>query len=421
MRRLRLSGLVLLAALTLCLPPKAWAAATGWVGDDHAAARLVTATDAVGSEAAVEAGLEIRLCTGLARLLAQAPATPASRRASIGPAQPTSSAADIAWPAPARYSLQGFETAGYRDHVVLPIALTLTRPGQPLDLHALVNWAACANICVPYSTQARTAAAGRPGGALGGGGADRRRARPGPATARRGRDRSRRCERHRPRRGHGARGAAAQPGHGIRSARSVRRGARQGFARPARGGAVAIRAYRAAERADPRRGRRRPHRQETDPDSGRRGPRRRVHRDAAPRIARRRPLAAVADPRGRLARRAGAERDAVRAAGAVAEIAVGGEPGRGRAAAGAARATDDGARRPRVVCAARRGVDRVEGIRRRDRLGHPVPVAVVHRRDGRGDDTVRSEPVGLAADLVAALCLRRRPTSAPRRPMPTRF
>ena len=61
MRRLRLSGSVLLAALALCLPPRAWAAATGWVGDDHAAARLITATDAVGSEAAVEAGLEIRL------------------------------------------------------------------------------------------------------------------------------------------------------------------------------------------------------------------------------------------------------------------------------------------------------------------------------------------------------------------------
>jgi suppressor for copper-sensitivity B len=151
-RRLRLSGLVLLAALTLCLPPRAWAAATGWVGDDHAAARLVTATDAVGSEAAVEAGLEIRLAPGW-HAYWRSPGD-AGIPPSIDWAGSANFAhADIGWPAPARYSLQGFETAGYRDHVVLPIALTLARPGQPLDLHALVNWAACANICVPYSTR----------------------------------------------------------------------------------------------------------------------------------------------------------------------------------------------------------------------------------------------------------------------------
>ncbi|MGH7061191.1 MAG: thioredoxin family protein, partial [Stellaceae bacterium] len=46
-----------------------------------------------------------------------------------------------------------FETAGYRNHVVLPIALTLAHPGQPLQLHAKVDWAACAQICVPYSAK----------------------------------------------------------------------------------------------------------------------------------------------------------------------------------------------------------------------------------------------------------------------------
>ena len=52
-----------------------------------------------------------------------------------------------------RYSLQGFETAGYQDHFVLPIALPLARPGQALSLHAAVDYAACAQICVPYSAK----------------------------------------------------------------------------------------------------------------------------------------------------------------------------------------------------------------------------------------------------------------------------
>lgn len=152
MQRLRLGGAVLVAALVLCLPLKAWAAATEWVGDDHAAARLVAATNAVGSATAVEAGLEIRLAPGWHaywRTPGDAGIPP-----SIDWAGTVNLAhADIAWPAPARYSLQGFETAGYRDHLVLPITAALLRPGQPLDLHPLVSWAACANICVPYSTR----------------------------------------------------------------------------------------------------------------------------------------------------------------------------------------------------------------------------------------------------------------------------
>ena len=152
MQRLRLGGAVLVAALVLCLPLKAWAAATGWIGDDHAAARLITATDAVGTATAVEGGLEIRLMPGWHAYWR----TPGD--AGIPPSIDWAGTvnlkqADIAWPAPARYSLQGFETAGYRDHLVLPITAALLRPGQPLDLHPLVSWAACANICVPYSTR----------------------------------------------------------------------------------------------------------------------------------------------------------------------------------------------------------------------------------------------------------------------------
>lgn len=151
LRRFWLSSAVMLAALT-GLPMAGQAAATGWVGDAHAAARLVTAADATGSGKTVDAGLEIRLAPGWHAYWR----TPGD--AGVPPSIDWSGSenlarADIAWPAPARYSLQGFETAAYRDHVVLPITATLRQPGNPLDLHAVVSWAACANICVPYSTK----------------------------------------------------------------------------------------------------------------------------------------------------------------------------------------------------------------------------------------------------------------------------
>ncbi len=151
MRRFWLSGAVIAIVLAGLLP-EARAAATEWVGDNHAAARLITATDATGSGKTVEAGLEIRLAPGWHAYWR----TPGD--AGIPPSIDWSGSenltrAEIAWPAPARYSLQGFETAGYRDHIVLPITATMPQPGNSLDLQALVSWAACANICVPYSTK----------------------------------------------------------------------------------------------------------------------------------------------------------------------------------------------------------------------------------------------------------------------------
>ena len=61
LRRLWLSGAVLAAGLVFGRPAGGFAAATGWVGDKHAAARLITATEATGSASTIEAGIEIRL------------------------------------------------------------------------------------------------------------------------------------------------------------------------------------------------------------------------------------------------------------------------------------------------------------------------------------------------------------------------
>jgi suppressor for copper-sensitivity B len=152
LRVLRLGGPVLAAALALGWGHRAAAEATPWVGDAHAAARLISATAATGSAATVEAGFEIRLGSGWHaywRTPGDAGIPP-----SIDFAGSTNLAhAEIFWPAPTRYSLQGLETAGYEHHVLLPIALTLARPGGRLVLHAAVDYAACADICVPYAAR----------------------------------------------------------------------------------------------------------------------------------------------------------------------------------------------------------------------------------------------------------------------------
>jgi suppressor for copper-sensitivity B len=152
LRMFRLGGAVLAAALALGGAPGAKAAATPWVGDAHAAARLITAADAVGAGAMVEAGLEIRLGPGW-HAYWRSPGD-----AGIPPRIDFADSANLAhaavtWPAPTRFSLQGLETAGYENHVVLPIALKLQQADRRLDLRAAVDYAACAQFCVPYSAK----------------------------------------------------------------------------------------------------------------------------------------------------------------------------------------------------------------------------------------------------------------------------
>ena len=136
----------------LWLAPAAQAAATGWAGDAHSAARLLTAIDADGNSKTIAAGLEIRLAPGWHtywRDPGDAGVPPVIDWSGSG----NLARAETAWPAPARYSLQGFQTAAYQHDVVLPITLVIAHPGLPVPLQAQVSWAACANICVPYSAK----------------------------------------------------------------------------------------------------------------------------------------------------------------------------------------------------------------------------------------------------------------------------
>ncbi len=147
----------------------AFAAATPWVGDANAAARLITAVRATGSAGQIDAALQIRLAPGW-HAYWRSPGD-----AGIAPSIDWSGSknlrsAKIYWPAPKRFLLDGLVTQGYEAGVVLPIAVTLDQPGRPVLLHALVHYAACKNICIPYTALFKLALPGgiaMPGAAAG--------------------------------------------------------------------------------------------------------------------------------------------------------------------------------------------------------------------------------------------------------------
>ncbi len=147
-RRAALVFVALIAVLTALLPRAAAAAASSWGRAEMVEARLVSAVDATGTGATVALGLQVRLWPGW-KTYWRSPGD-AGLPPRIDWADSVNLAgAEIAWPAPARFSLFGLETFGYEGELVLPLTARLTKPGDKLDLKAAVELLVCHDICVP--------------------------------------------------------------------------------------------------------------------------------------------------------------------------------------------------------------------------------------------------------------------------------
>nr|MDA8249629.1 protein-disulfide reductase DsbD family protein [Rhodospirillales bacterium] len=149
LRRAGAAAALVAIVLSVVLAPDARAAATPWVGDRHAAVRLITAEQATGAMSTVDAGLQIRLAPGWHAYWRTPGAAGIPASVTWAGSRNLRSAA-LSWPAPRRFPLEGLQTYAYETGVVLPIALRLADPSAPLVLHADVNYSACKTICVPY-------------------------------------------------------------------------------------------------------------------------------------------------------------------------------------------------------------------------------------------------------------------------------
>ncbi len=150
---MKIRGLALLGVALLwpwAAADRAFAAASPWVGTEQTKVRLIAAVDAVGSGDSVLLGLHFRLRPGW-KIYWRSPGDAGFPPRPDWSGSTNLAAARLFWPAPERFSVVGFETLGYQDEVVLPVAVTLARAGQPLGLRAAVDYLTCKEICVPYT------------------------------------------------------------------------------------------------------------------------------------------------------------------------------------------------------------------------------------------------------------------------------
>lgn len=62
----------------------------------------------------------------------------------------------IHWPAPKVFELNGMQTIGYHEQLVLPLEVTPTDPAQPVSIAVKVDLGVCDKICLPASVELRS-------------------------------------------------------------------------------------------------------------------------------------------------------------------------------------------------------------------------------------------------------------------------
>ena len=165
----RLLGLVCLAACLLLGTRAAAIAAepaSPWFVTRQGEVRLIAAEPSVGSAEQLTLGLQFELAAGW-KIYWRSPGDAGFPPQLDWKGSENVANAEIAWPAPMRFSVLGLETMGYEGGVVLPIAVRLAKPRAPLHAVVALNYLTCEKICIPYET---TLTLDLPAGAAEGGG-----------------------------------------------------------------------------------------------------------------------------------------------------------------------------------------------------------------------------------------------------------
>jgi suppressor for copper-sensitivity B len=125
--------------------------ASAWFQSEYVQARLVSAVTAVGNNKQAPLGLHFKLEDGW-KIYWRSPGDAGFPPRLDWRESTNLKSAEISWPVPKRFSILGFDTQGYTDEVVLPIRATLAEPGVALNARAKLDFLACKEICIPYTT-----------------------------------------------------------------------------------------------------------------------------------------------------------------------------------------------------------------------------------------------------------------------------
>lgn len=125
---------------------------SAWAETEQTAVRLIAAVDAAGNADSLPLGLEFKLQKGW-KIYWRSPGDAGFPPRPDWTGSDNLASAELRWPAPHRFEILGLQTLGYKEAVVLPIAVKPEHPGEPLRLRAKVDYLTCDDVCIPYTAE----------------------------------------------------------------------------------------------------------------------------------------------------------------------------------------------------------------------------------------------------------------------------
>jgi len=142
--------------------PAAAAEASPWDDGFHSGVRLIAAAARQdGGKPVLRAGIEFRLDRGWKTYWRYPGDSGVPPRFDFARSE-NAKAITVRWPAPHRFSDDSGQSIGYKDHLVLPLAVEPKDASRPVTLRLALDYAVCEKLCVPADGKAELVLAGSP-------------------------------------------------------------------------------------------------------------------------------------------------------------------------------------------------------------------------------------------------------------------
>ena len=136
-----------LTALMTVIGPT-YAASGPWQGGAEMQARLISAIDSLDGRDEITAGLEVKLAKGW-KIYWRSPGDAGLPPELDFSKTPSVLGHHLDFPAPKRFSILGFDSFGYADHVIYPLRLSIAPQSQGITIAAQFDGLVCKDVCIP--------------------------------------------------------------------------------------------------------------------------------------------------------------------------------------------------------------------------------------------------------------------------------
>lgn len=128
-------------------------ASTDWQKSNHATTRLIVdKANRDGREIAIVAGVHVKLDDGW-KTYWRNPGDAGLPPTFNWSGSKNLKSAKVLWPAPVRFKDSAGTSYGYKKEVVFPVIIEPQDSGAPVDLHLRLEYAVCADICIPAEAE----------------------------------------------------------------------------------------------------------------------------------------------------------------------------------------------------------------------------------------------------------------------------